>query len=78
MDETYRKTVQNTATEAFKEILDNLTGFIDHNGLNMFGAGISGVGVDSRELAKRVLKFIYEENARVDYEYLERGANGDF
>lgn len=75
--EEYRKTSEKMAKQAFRDIEADLEAFITSRGLNNFGAGISGVGEDSRNLALKVLGFIYEQNSRLDFEMLVEGLNDE-
>ena len=67
MNEQYKKTIMKMATDAFRDLKSDLAGFLESRSLNNFGAGISGVGMDSRTLAEKVLEFIYIENSKEDY-----------
>lgn len=71
--EEYKKTSEKMAKRAFRDIVGDLEAFITSRGLNNFGAGISGIGLDSRNLALKVLGFIYEQNSRLDFEMLVEG-----
>lgn len=71
MEDRMRETSKKMAIEGYKNLSKDLQGFIESRGLCYFGAGISGIGLDSKVLAKRVLGFIYMENCKEDLRVLE-------
>lgn len=66
MEEKFRHTSQKMAAEAYQNLLKETEIFINRNSLEMFGAGLSGVGLPDYKLAEKVLDFIYMENAKQD------------
>lgn len=71
-NDIYKQTVIEMGRDAYSEILRDLARFINSHGLESFGAGISGIGNSDLELAKKVLRFIYIENAKADLDALEK------
>ena len=69
--EKYKETIMAAGKEAYRDIEADLQGFLESRGLTSFGAGVSGVGMDSKTLAREILKFIYIENAKADLEALQ-------
>lgn len=66
MEEKFRHTSQKIAAETYRQLLDETTHFINSHSLEMFGAGISGIGLPDYKLAEKVLDFIYEQNCKED------------
>lgn len=66
MEEKFRHTSQKMAAEVYQNLLKETEIFINRNSLEMFGAGLSGVGLPDYKLAEKVLDFIYMENAKQD------------
>lgn len=75
MEEKFRHTSQKIAVEAYKNLLRETETFINRNSLEMFGAGISGIGLPDYKLAELVLDFIYEQNCKEDLRVLKEMAN---
>lgn len=73
MNEQYKKTVMKMARSSFRDIVQDLKGFIESRSLNDFGAGAFGVELDSKDLALKVLGFIYEQNCKKDFNALVEG-----
>lgn len=75
MEEKIRHTSQKMAVKAYKNLLRETETFINRNSLEMFGAGISGIGLPDYKLAELVLDFIYEQNCKEDLRVLKEMAN---
>ena len=75
MEEKFRHTSQKMAAEVYKNLLRETETFINRNGLEMFGAGISGIGLPDYKLAELVLDFIYEQNCKEDLRVLKEITN---
>lgn len=71
MEEKFRHTSQKMAAELYKDLLKKTETFINKNSLEMFGAGLSGIGSPDYKLAEKVLDFIYMENAKEDLRVLK-------
>lgn len=66
MEEKFRHTSQKMAAELYQNLLKETKVFINRNSLEMFGAGLSSIGLPDYKLAEKVLDFIYMENAKED------------
>ena len=75
MEEKFRHTSQKMAAEAYQSLLKETEIFINRNSLEMFGAGLSGVGIPDYKLAEKVLDFIYMENAKEDLRVMKEVGN---
>ena len=71
LEEKIRGTSLKMAKEAYSQLLKETERFINQNSLEMFGAGISGVGLPDYKLAELVLDFIYEQNCKEDLRILK-------
>lgn len=74
-EETYKHTSQKMAAEGYKLMLEETRKFINSNSLEMFGAGISGIGLPDYKLAEMVLDFIYEQNCKEDLRVIKEMVN---
>lgn len=74
-EETYRQTSQKMAAESYRLMLEDTRKFINSHSLEMFGAGISGIGLPDYKLAEMVLDFIYEQNCKEDLRVLKELVN---
>lgn len=63
------------ATESYRLLLEETRKFINSNSLEMFGAGVSGVGLPDYKLAEMVLDFIYEQNCKEDLRVIKEIVN---
>lgn len=75
MEDKVRHTSQKMAVDVYKKLLSDTEHFINSHSLEMFGAGISGIGLPDYVLAEKVLDFIYEQNCKEDLRVLKEMVN---